>query len=295
MGGSLHAQDYVDLAKLYYTYSPNNQFDTTSQTSDVQEIGAEILVPFPLENGSALITGFAYDQTKITPGPQAPPVTLYTINPRFGVNWKHNDKWTGQYLLLPQIASDLKDGLNWHDLQAGAIAILSYQKKENLIYKFGAYYNSALYGPGTFLIAGFYYKSPSKRWTFDFTLPIWADINYKISERWSAGLRQDDMLRSYYINDPLFTDSDEYVVKLSPDTYAYLQLAVAKNFIFQFKVGHSIGRTYRAFNVGDQIDLGFTGVNIGDDRNQLSTDFEDGFIFQVRFHYRFFLEGNQRE
>lgn len=287
----LPAQEYVDLLKLSYSVSPNNQFDSTDQSTTIHEYSAEALVPIPLKNGNAIITGLVYEQQTLRPGPSVPePIKLHVINPRLGINWNHNEKWSGQYLVLPQIASDLTEPLAGHDFQMGAIALLSYKKSKDFHYRFGAYYNSALYGPGTFLIAGFYYKSPNEKWTFDFTLPIWADINYKISDSWSVGIRQDDMLRSYYLNDPLFTNDDEYIVQLTPNTFAYLQLAVAKNYIFQFKVGHSIGRHYRVFNVGDQIDLGFTGININDDRNQLSTDFENGLIFQFRFHYRFFLK-----
>ncbi len=291
LAGLASAQNYVDLAKLYYTNSPNNKFDSTSQTSDMTEVGGEILLPIPLKNGSAILTGFAYEESKLRPGPQIKdPIKLYVINPRFGVNWVHNKKWTGQYMLLPQISSDLEGKLQGHDFQLGAIGIASYKKSENLSYRFGAYYNGALYGPGTFLIAGFYYQKPESRWTFDFMLPIWADINYKINEVFSVGLRQDDMLRSYYLNEPSFSNQDEYLVELSPDTYLYLQTAIAKNYILQFKIGHSIGRSYEVYNVGDQIDLGFSGINFGDDRNKLSTDFADGLIFQVRFHYRLFLD-----
>lgn len=286
----LFAQDYVDLLKVYYTYSPNNTFDTTAQTSDMTEAGAEILIPIPLKNGNALLTGLMFEQSSLKPGPQLnEPIQLYVINPRLGINWVHNKKWSGQYILLPQISSDLDGPLQKHDFQLGGIGLVNYKKSDRLSYRFGAYYNGALYGPGTFLIAGFYYTSPNQKWTFDFTLPIWADINYRLSESFSLGLRQDDMLRSYYLNDPLFTDNDEYLVELSPDTYLYLQWALAKNFIFQFKIGHSLGRSYKVFNVGDEIDLGFSGLNFGDDRNELSTDFSDGLIFQMRFHYRIFL------
>ncbi len=291
LAGLASAQDYIDLAKLYYTNSPNNQFDSTSQTSNLTKAGGELLVPIPLKNGNAIITGLMYERVELRPGPQlADPIQLYVVNPRFGVNWVHNKKWTGQYLLLPQISSDLEGRLQAHDFQLGAIGIVNYQKSENLTYRIGAYYNSALYGPGTFVIGGFYYHKAGSRWTFDFMLPIWADINFNINDVFSLGLRQDDMLRSYYLNNPAFTDKDEYLVELSPDTYFYLQTAIAKNYIFQFKVGHSIGRSYQVYNTGDKIDLGFSGINFGDDRNKLSTDFADGLIFQMRFHYRLFLD-----
>ncbi len=288
------AQDFVDLAKIYYSSSPGNQFDSTSETSDITEIGAEFLLPVPLKNNNVLITGLALDKTTVTPGINKEPIELYTINPRLGINLKHSENWTGQYILLPQVASDLEGPLTWDDFQLGFISVLSYRFREDLAYRAGAYYNSSLFGPGTFVIAGFYYRSPSQKWTFDFTMPVWADINYKLSSRWSTGLRYDGMLRSYFLNQPLFSEESEYLAKLSPEITGYLQLAVAKNYILQLKVGHSVGRGYRIFDKDDRIDLGFTGINFGDRRKQLNTDFADGFILQLRFHYRLFLKDIQQ-
>lgn len=290
LGTTCAAQQFVDLAKVYYSTSPYNHFENSTQTSHITEFGGEVLLPVVLKNEQVILTGLAFDKTTVKPGIDKSPIELYTINPRIGASLKHSEHWGGQYVLLPQIASDLQGPLTMDDVQLGIIGVLNYNHRKNLSYRFGAYYSTSLTGPGIFVIAGFYYQNPNARWTFDFTMPVWGDVNYKISERWSAGLRYDGMVRSYYLHEPPFTDGGEYLVKLSPEIYGYLQLAVAKNYILQLKVGHSIGRSYRVFENGDRIDLGFTGLNFGDKRKQLNTDFEDGFIFQLRLHYRFFLK-----
>lgn len=288
---SAFAQEFIDLAKFYYTFSPNNGFDSTDQKTNIIDYGAEFLIPIPLKNGNAIITGLAIEQLNLRPDPSiVNPISLYNVNPRIGMNIVHNKRWTGQYILLPQIASDLKgDGLKGHDMQLGMLAVLSLKKSADFQYRIGLYYNSALYGPGGFLIAGLYYQNKKKNFSIDMALPIWADINYKLNSNLSGGLRLDAMIRSYYLNQPYFGTTDEYITRLTPDLYAYVQYNIAKNYVFQFKVGHSVLRGYRMFEVDDKVDLSFSGINFGDDRTQLNTNVKDGFMFQVRFHYRFYL------
>lgn len=287
---SAHAQNYIDPIKLYYSTSPSHfKGDNSGQSTAINEIGTELLIPFPIENGHAIITGLNVEQTSLRPHPNSPTLNLYTINPRVGMNIKHSEKWTGLYVLLPQIASDLKR-LDGDDMQLGGISILTYTKRKNLKYKVGAYYNSALYGPALFALAGFYYQSPSENWTFDFSLPVYADIQRKLTDKWSSGIRFDAMLRSYYINEPILSSDNEYIVKSTQELFLYTEYSISKNFVAAIKVGHSILRSYRMFAEGDKVDLAFTGINFGNNRTQLNSDITDGPILQLRLHYRFHLE-----
>lgn len=290
---TLSAQEFIDPIKLYYSTSPGTGYDGTSGTTSINEYGADILIPRPFGDGNAFILGAYGELTTLQPAPNSEVVNLYALSPRIGVVLKHNEKWSGQYILLPQIASDLK-AFGWNDVQMGAIGIVSYKKSESTQYRFGAFYNSALYGPAVFVVAGFYHKAPGSRWTLDFRLPIDADINYKINDKLSTGTRLDVMLRSYYLNEPLFAGGDEYIVKSTQEPFLYLNYSPKKNFVFTFKVGHSAFRHYRMFKTDQKVDFMFTGIGIGDNRTQLNPDQKDNFIFQLRFHYRFFLNDQKR-
>ena len=287
------AQEYIDPIKIYSATSPNTGYKGANGTTSINEYGVDILVPRPFGDGNAWILGAFGELTTLEPEPNTKVINLYALSPRIGVVLKHNEKWSGQYILLPQIASDLK-AFGWNDVQMGAIGIVSYKKSESTQYRFGAFYNSALYGPAVFVVAGFYHKAPGSRWTFDFRLPIDADVNYKINQQLSAGARLDVMLRSYYLNEPLFAGGDEYIVKSTQEPFLYLNYSPKKNFVFTFKVGHSAFRHYRMFKTDQKVDFMFTGLGIGDNRTQLNHDQKDNLIFQLRFQYRFFLDDQKR-
>ncbi len=289
----LYSQEYIDPLKLYFATSPNTGYDGADGTTSINEYGGEIMVPRPFGDGHAVILGVHTELTTLMPEPNTEVLNLYTIGPRLGVLWQHNEKWSGQYVLLPQIASDLK-GFGWNDVQMGAIGIVSYKKSERTQYRFGAFYNSALYGPAVFAVLGFYHKSENKKWTWDFRLPIDADINYKINNKFSTGIHFDAMLRSYYLNDPLFNSSNEYIVKSTQEPFLYMNYSPAKNFVFMLKLGHSAFRHYRMFDTDDKVDFVFTGATFNDNRTQLNHDQKDNFILQLRFHYRFFLDDQKR-
>src|SRR5690606_28468199 len=102
-------------------------------------------------------------------------------------------------ILLPKLSSDFKE-INANDFQLGAIAILKYEKKDNLNYKLGAYYNSELFGPFFVPILGMYYLSPSEKLEIDLSLPLWADINYKVLEKVRVGANFAAFVRTYYLN-----------------------------------------------------------------------------------------------
>src|SRR5690606_28317292 len=136
----LHSQEFIDPLKLYFATSPNTGYEGADGTTSINEYGMEVMVPRPFGDGHALILGVHAELTTLMPEPNTEVLNLYTISPRLGVLWKHNEKWSGQYVLLPQIASDLK-AFGSNDVQMGAIGIVSYKKNEQTQYRFGAFYN----------------------------------------------------------------------------------------------------------------------------------------------------------
>ena len=122
------AQQYVHIGKLFYANTPVNPFDTLTNGTRVEEFGLDLNIPVPLKSGHALLFGFYGEGITTAVNPVEPNLTsIYTINPRFGINYKHNDKWTGTYLLLPKLSSDFKS-IGRKDFQLGAMALLKYKK-----------------------------------------------------------------------------------------------------------------------------------------------------------------------
>lgn len=280
------AQNYVDLAKIHYSFTPQNApvDDSLSLLSgtEIQEFSSDITLPIVLKNENVFLTGIIYDQTTLNTSDNKS--TVYTINPKIGYKINHSEKLSSTWVVLPKISSDLKNIDNKH-YQFGGVGLLSIKKSENFTYKFGAYFNKELFGPFAVPLVGFYYLSKNQKFEANFTLPIAASMNYKIHKNIATGLTFNAFVRSYQLGE--LTNS--YLVKSSNELYGTLQF----NFlpvVIESQVGYSIGRSYRAYTNEDKIDFGFSAFKFGDDRTQLNHDFEDGLIFKLRILYRFAIK-----
>lgn len=285
----LFAQDFVDLLRLKYADTPLNQFDSSTATTRIQEFDIDATLPIQFENENAFITGFNIQRLSTKINPNYPELTsVYTILLKIGMNIKHSEKWTGTYMLLPKLSSDLKY-VNAEDFQLGAYVLFKYAKTANLKYQFGMYYNSELFGPFFVPLLGIYYMSPSKKLEINASLPVWADINYRFNDWFRLGFSFSAFVRSYNINEPQFSKNGEYLVKASNEPMLYLQFEPTKSLIIQTKIGYSIGRNYRIYDEKDRVTFGLSAFRIGDDREQLNSDFNDGMIFELRLLYRYHI------
>ena len=58
----IYAQDYVDLAKFHYATTPENSFDSIDGRNNVEEFGADIPLPIPINDSYTILTGFYLDK-----------------------------------------------------------------------------------------------------------------------------------------------------------------------------------------------------------------------------------------
>lgn len=281
---NLAAQDYVDLIKNHYAISPSNNFDSIGGNTDIEEFGTDITLPIVLKNENVFVTGIAAEQIKLQLHPLANPSTISSIGLKLGYQANHSEKLTGTYIVLPKMASDFKN-TGSKDFQLGALALYKIKKSELFKYHAGLYYNSELFGPFVVPLLGFYYQSENKKLEANFTLPIWADINYSLTNWMNIGTNFSANVRSYHL-----ANANSYVVKKSNDVFSYLQFNIKKSFILQTKVGYSIGRSYAAYTDDDKTDFGLSAFRFGDDRTELNPTFKDGVIFRVRLLYRFHIK-----
>ena len=278
------AQDYVDLARFHYSTTPQNDFDSIGGNTTIEDFGLDVTLPIKLNESNVFLTGFNIDQITTKLHPESNPTTISTVNLKLGYNKKHSDKWSGTYMLLPKLSSDFKN-ITIKAYQFGALALMKYNKKENLKYTVGAYYNGELFGPFIVPLLGLYYKSENGKFEANLTLPIWADINYKINKIVKVGANFSAFVRSYHLG-----ENNAYLVKKSNDVLGYLQFDLTKNILLQTKTGYSIGRSYKVYNDGDEADLAISAFRFGDDRTVLNPTFKDGLIFKIRLIYRFHIE-----
>lgn len=279
-------QKYVDIARFYYGNSSLNHFDNSDSTTRVKEIGLDITMPIVLNPSDAILSGLLYDRTQVRLFESEPEETISILGLRAGLSKKHSEKWSGTYILIPKIASDF-ESITWKDFQLGAIVLMKYTKRENLNYKLGAYYNSEFFGPMFVPLFGMYYLSANTRFEANLTLPFLADANYKLHEHIQVGINFFGQVRSFHLSQLPEGDHEGYVVKASNDLFAYLKFNLSKQISIQTKAGYSLGRSYRVYDESDKIIFGSILVRVGDDRQQLNTDFENGLVYQATVVYRF--------
>ena len=284
-----HGQDYVDLARFKYDNTPLNQFDSSTASTRVQEFTLDATLPIVLKGGNAFITGFDLQSLSTKVNPTTPELTaVYSILLKLGMNIKHSEKWSGTYMFLPKLSSDLKE-IGAKDFQYGAYVLMKYAKTEHLNYQFGMYYNSELFGPFFVPLLGLYYLSPSNKLEINASLPVWADINYRFYDWFRVGMSFSAFVRSYYINEPQFVESGEYLVKSTNEPMIYLQFEPTKSIILQTKLGYSIGRQYAIYDETDKVTFGLSAFRFGGDQQQLNSNFDDGLVFEGRLIYRFHI------
>jgi hypothetical protein len=280
------AQEYVDIATAEYTKTPQNQFDSSLNTSSLQKININVTAPVTLKNGSSLLVGVVYDrlQTKLFEQ-QEDEVTFSAYTLKLGMNVKYSDKWSATYLLLPKIASNFEESLTKNDYQIGGIILAKLKKSEHFNYKFGAYINGDRFGPFLVPLFGGYYQK--NKLEIDVMIPSYAKINYSITPKVTAGVNWRATVKSYNIQ--FVGISPFYMHHLSNEIAAHIGYEPIKGVIIRGMAGASLGRSFRVYQNNDKIDFGLSLVRFGDDRVPLNTDFENGAFGRLELAYRFYL------
>lgn len=276
------SQNYVDLLKIEYAVSKNNNFESGQGASDVREWVIDATVPIVLSEKRALLTGLTFENVQVRPYAGQNEVSVYTLNPKLGLSQTYSDTWSATYMALPKLSSDLKK-IGGKDVQFGALALFKYTRSRSLQYKFGAFYNTDLFGPFLVPLAGLYYQHAN--WEVNLLIPTSADINYLLLNRLKMGVRFHGFIKSFHLNDP-YQSMAQYLSKANNEAGLYLGSAWGRIHYTVF-FGHSIGRKYRTYAENDRLDLAISAIKLGDDRTQLNTDFNDGWLLKASVLYRF--------
>ncbi len=277
------AQDYINLFKIGYGKTFNNSFVNTSENTEVTTFDANLTYPIVLNDKNTFITGAAFNYSNLQLFPNTAYSSLYSSTLKIGLASTFNEKWSSTVVLLPKIASDYKN-ISGDDFYFGGYAVLKLKKKENLIYRFGLYATSEAFGIFSTPIIGWYYLSSNKKFEMDMSLPIAADINYKLSFA-TVGVDYYGIGRSYKLNQG--TLPKQYVDQSSLEFLGYFQFNTLKNTVLlRVKAGYSTSN-YEVYEVGDKIDFGLSAFSFGDNRTQLNPDISGGLLLKLEAIYRF--------
>ena len=279
------SQEYVDLLRIGYGQTFNNEFEGIDSSTNVKSFEAGITFPIVLNENHALITGADFSSNKLQLFPEAEYTSLYSTNLKLGMASNWSEKWSTTIVLLPKIASDYKN-ISSDDFYFGGFALLKLKKNENLKYRFGVYASQEAFGLFTTPILGWYYVSPNKRFEMDMSLPISADVNYKLGMT-TVGVDYFGIGRSYNVH---YKNAPTVYADLSSLEFAgYLQFnALEESILLRAKLGYS-SNNYEVYADGEKMDLGVSAFSFGDDRTQLNPSLNGGFFFKMEAIYRFHI------
>jgi len=287
---SSFSQNYVDILNSEYTATPQNTFDSSNQTTDLQKFNFNLTVPIELKNGNALLTGVVYDRVSAVWGPNENKIPVSSYILKVGINVKHSEKWSATYLLLPKVASNFKEELRKEDFQIGGLVLAKMKKNENLSYKFGAYMNGDRFGPFLVPLFGFYYQK--EKLEMDVIVPSYAKINYRLMPKVTTGVNWRATVKSYNVQGGAISiySTPLYVHHLSNEIAAHVGYEPVKGLIIRGMAGVSLGRSFRVYENDDKIDFGLSLFRFGDDRVPLNTDFANGLFYRAELVYRVYLD-----
>ncbi|MEL6810053.1 MAG: hypothetical protein AAFP76_01820 [Bacteroidota bacterium] len=297
------AQNYVDLFKIGYGQTFNNDFEVPrSPDTHIDFLEADLTFPLVLNEKNALITGVLFSSNKVQIFPDNDLdifragfdedgfASLKSTTLKLGLATTYNDTWSSTIVLLPKIASDYVN-ISGNDFFFGGIALLKQKRSDHLTFRYGFYATTEAFGPFTTPIFGWYYLSPSGQFEMDMSLPIAADINYTQGVL-TYGLDYIGIGRSFNINQD---NSNVYIDMSSLDFAAYLQYnAFNKSVLLRGKLGYSTS-DYEAYRKDEKIDIGVSAFGFGDNRTQLNPTINGGFFFKFEAVYRFSLSNDSSE
>jgi hypothetical protein len=283
----MHCQEYVDLIRIGYGETFNNDFVDTEGSTEVQTLEADITFPVVLNKDHVLITGVNFSKNQLNLFPEGKRTSLYSTTLKLGLASTFNKTWSSTLVLLPKVASDYEN-IKGDDFYFGGLALLKFQKNEHLKYRFGFYATSEAFGFFTTPIIGWYYLSPNAKFEMDMSLPITAEVSYHFGVM-SVGIDYYGIGRSFRLYGQS-KESSTYVDLSSLEFAGYFEYALLqKRVLLRAKLGYS-SNNFEVYTTDDKIDLGLSAFSFGDDRVQLNPDLNGGLYFKFEAIYRFHLQ-----
>lgn len=274
------AQNYLDIVRLNVSNTSLENLDGTHAT-DVSNVNLEFLLPTPVNDKTILITGITAELSNLELNAGLGNEGLIMTRLNLGAKIYHSKKWTGTYLLLPKIASNLNEVAS-QDFQIGAIALLEYRHKNRFRTKYGLYSSSEEFGTIITPLLGVYYRTPNNKFYIDAAFPIRMEANYNLTKKFSVGADLRTSIKSYNLG-----LTDRYVQEESIRGGFYASYSLLKDkVILRAKAGLDT-TDYGLYNSGDRVGAQILTVQVnGDDRTRLNGEFDSSLFFGLDMIYR---------
>ncbi|PQJ30538.1 hypothetical protein BST92_00650 [Nonlabens arenilitoris] len=274
------AQNYLDIARINVSNTTLEDLEQTHETN-ITNVNLEFLLPTPINDKTILITGLTAENSSLVLSNGLSRENLIMTRLNLGAKVYHSKKWTGTYLLLPKIASNLNEVAS-QDFQIGAIALLEYRHKNRFRTKYGLYSSSEEFGTIITPLLGVYYRTPNNKFYIDAAFPIRMEANYNLTKKLSLGADLRTSVKSYNLG---LTDRYVQEESIRGGLYASYSLMDDK-LILRAKAGLDT-TDYGLYNSGDRIGAQILTIQVnGDDRARLNNEFDSSVYFGFDAIYR---------
>jgi hypothetical protein len=260
------AQPYIDIVSIRNYVMP-----AASKYSDAEEntnwFTAGLDLPIKLKENYLLLSPFFERYTTNTYENlygAAFPVT-------FLKQWK-NQSWKTAFTFIPRYS--FSEFASSDIFQPGGAVLAIYKKKENLKYKFGAYYNSEFFGFFMIPLLGIDWNINAK-WNLFGVLPGSLNLEYKLLKHLYTGMAFRSITNSFraFKEDEYFKIQDNHL-RLFADFY------LTKHLVVTAEAGHSILREYSF------------GYKSDGNKTETDLEFPDGFVYKASVSWRIRLDEN---
>ncbi|MBN1118045.1 MAG: hypothetical protein JXA77_12615 [Bacteroidales bacterium] len=282
------SQNTLDILTLSGKYTTPQNYDST-YNGKAQEKGSFIglTLPIPINDKTIIYNSLNYfyfhvDNEADMPDNIVDPINLHGFIIRTGLVQKLNNGQSIQLLFSPRIMTDMQGG-GTDNLQLGGLAVYEKKLKENLTMGFGAMLNNDFFGPYLVPLINLNWNI-SEKFSITGMLPVYAKINYKVSDKFTFGISHFGLTTSFGLNGENY--STDYIERQSIDLGLFAAYNVANNIYIEARIGKSMSRVYKQYAADDKLDLAMPLVTFGDNRTVKNVQFEDGMYCELRLIYR---------
>lgn len=276
------SQQKFTVATVDYMFSPQNTYVEKDTSSFTGYLSGSISYPVVLNEKSTIITGIRANSWAVKYDPELLwPANYYSLGLTLGYNHQFNENKSFTFILLPRLNSDFKS-ITSNALQLGFISSYNKRSSETFLWKVGLYFNTEFFGPFVVPLFGLNWNVSDKLYILG-DLPIWAKVNYQVSNPFAFGVGYKALVGSYRLSGDF---KDAYTSRFAIEPYFYLDFEVAKNIFLNGKAGYTMSRKYPIYAKDDQLDWQLSFVKFGDDRTQLNPEVENGVFFEFGIAYK---------
>jgi hypothetical protein len=267
--GSATAQPYFDILTIHSIISPERSLtDSKKNPSAIKYFSAQIGIPFQLNKDVLLVNPFIEQYSlKLQSGTtKTTTVGSVGIPITFLKQWK-DSTWKTAFIFIPRINSEIRE-LTLDNHQFGGAVLAIYEKKENLKFKLGLYYNKEFFGNFFMPLAGIDWNINPRLNLFG-VLPGNLAFEYKFNSLLYGGINFKCITNSYRFNGSSYLKVSDNYLKLFLDYY------IAEKFVITIEAGHTMLRKYTTSNTNEDF---------------VQNSFHDGLLMKAGISYRIRLD-----